>query len=267
MFTALISKLLFPDIAQVYLCTQIILLPPVRTQFASQSRHRMAANPQPPRRGLADFQLEREAGGPLPILPAWYFDYLDPYIGATTAADWNMFVVHREDIYGDGDDTHVRLLNYATSLPRQTYQVLNAKLVNPDGQRITDMRLHEMIRSTWDAETETQLTRLGVRQIENASARTAILDEYERAASDAIKNEFESAISQGANPMGLTLTISGAGALSPYWKDNPFLRTAVHVAGDRNRVTAHLIKEDTSVMPRMNMVMELDGPRGQQAAP
>ncbi|KAJ4390624.1 hypothetical protein N0V93_004221 [Gnomoniopsis smithogilvyi] len=233
----------------------------------------MSPDSRPQPRSLAEFQLEREAAEAFGLLPAWYFDYLQPYLGATTSNDWNNFSVHKEggggnDVSDDSgeesdssSDPYVQLLNYATSLPKQTYQVLNAKLLNPDGRRITEMRLHEMIQSTWATESDTELTRLGIRQIENADARRAILCEYERAASTAIKNEFLSAISQGANPAGLTVTISGEGVLSPYWNDNPFIRTAVGVAGDAYKVTAHLIKEDISNMPRMYMVMELDGAR------
>ncbi|KAJ4423727.1 hypothetical protein N0V82_001613 [Gnomoniopsis sp. IMI 355080] len=239
----------------------------------------MSLNTRPSPRNIADFQLDREADGTFNILPTWYFDYLQPYLGATTVDDWNMFTICKEckarddasddseEDSNDSDDPHVQLLNYATFLPEKTYQVLNAKLVNPDGRRVTEMRLHEMIRSTWALESDVELTRLAIRQIENANARTAILHEYERAASNAIKNEFLSAISQGANPAGLTLTISGAGALSPYWNDNPFIRTAVGVSGDAAKMTVHLIREDTTIMPRMYMVMELDGPREGQAGP
>lgn len=252
----------------------------------------MMVHPRLPPRSIADFQLERQVDAAFSLLPAWYFDYLEPFLGATTVNNWSFFSIHKEDRVEEGssiesdedlecfddsnhfddsgdlddsDNPYIQILSYATALPKQTYQVLNAKLVNPDGQRITEMRLHEMIRSTWATETDTALTRVAIRQIENAYARTAILSEYERAASKAIENEFESAISQGANPAGLTVTISGAGVPSPYWNDNPFLRTAVGVAGDRRKVIAHLIKEDTSVMPRMNMFMELDGPREGQA--
>lgn len=242
----------------------------------------MSANRRPAPRRIADFQLERQGDAAFDILPAWYFEYLQPFLGATTINDWTIFTINRKGMDGDGasdeadedsddsddsNDPFVQILNYATSLPKQTYQVLNARLVNPNGRRITEMRLHEMIRSTWAMETDSELTRLGVRQIENADARTAILHEYERAASDAIQNEFESAISQGANPAGLTVTIRGAGVLSPYWNDNPFIRTAVGVAGDARKVIAHLIREDTSFLPRMNMVIELDGPREDGSEP
>lgn len=235
----------------------------------------MSNNSRPPARSIADFQLERNENEFFRLIPRWYFDYLEPYLGNTTIDDWNIFTVNQahknndsvpnddsEEGSDNSDESCLQfLLNYATSPPKQTYQVLNADLVHSDGRRFTEMRLHEMIRSTWAMETDAELVRLGIRQIENASARTAILHEYERAASNAIKNEFESAISQGANPVGLTVTISGAGGgvLSPYWNDNPFLRTAVGVAGDAARVTAHLIREDTNDWPQMHMFMELDG--------
>lgn len=262
----------------------------------------MSNNSRPPARSIADFQLQRKDSEFFRLIPRWYFDYLEPYLGATTIDDWNTFTVNQADRndhaisndsesgsddwnivtvnQADGNDDSIFngsesgsddfdglydrfLLSYATSPQKQTYQVLNADLVRSDGQRITEMRLHEMIRSTWAMETDAELTRLGIRQIENASARTAILHEYERAASNAIRNEFQSAISQGANPVGLTVTISGAGegVLSPYWNDNPFLRTAVRVAGDAARVTAHLIREDTDGWAQMHMFMELDGGR------
>lgn len=240
----------------------------------------MSVNSRPPARSIADFQLERKDNEFFRLIPRWYFDYLEPYLGATTIDDWNIASVSQagrdndsvsndsEEGSDNSDDSYDRfLLNYATSPPKQTYQVLNADLVRPDGRRYTEMRLHEMIRSTWAMETDADLLRLGIRQIENASARTAIINEYERAASNAIKNEFESAISQGANPAGLTVTISGAGrggVLSPYWNDNPFLRTAVGVAGDAAGVTAHLIREDTDSWPQMHMFVELDGGRGRE---
>lgn len=252
----------------------------------------MSNNSRLPARSLADFQLERKDNAFFRLMPniGRYFDYLEPYLGATTIDDWNTFFVSPADI-NDGSDSNDSeegpdhsddaeqasdhsdasyihfLLNYATSPPKQTYQVLNADLVHPDGRRFTEMRLHEMIRSTWAMETDSELLRLGIRQIENASARTAILHEHERAASKAIENEFESAISQGANPAGLNVTISGAGVLSPYWNDNPFLRTGSRVAGNAARVTAHLIREKTDDWPQMHMVMELDGAQEGQVEP
>lgn len=245
----------------------------------------MSNKSRPPARRIADFQLERNDNDIFRLIPSWYFDYLEPYLGATTIDDWNISTVnqaHRNDGSvsndvesgsDDSDDLYDRfLLNYATSAPKQTYQVLNADLVQSNGRRSTAMRLHEMIRSTWAMETDAELLRLGIRQIENTSARTAIFNEYQRAASNAIKNEFESAISQGASPVGLTVTVSGAGgagggALSPYWNDNPFLRTAVKVAGDAARVTAHLIREDTECWPQMHMFVELDSGREGQVEP
>lgn len=198
----------------------------------------MSANPRPPAKSIADFRLKRSVE---PIIIYSHFDYLQPFVGTTTTGDWNFFTIDEES-GNPGEE----LLGYATSLPLETYQVFNAQLVDPDGQRFTDMRLHEMIRSTWAMESDTELRRLGIHQIENSAARTAI------------ENEFESAISGGANPAVRMVTVSGMGELSPYWQHNPFTRCAVRVAGDRTRVIAHLIKKDNSRLPRLNMVCELD---------
>lgn len=198
----------------------------------------MSANTRPPARSLANFRLKRSVE---PFSIYSHFDYLQPFVGATTADEWNFFSIDEE-----AGDFGEQLLGYATSLPLDTYQVLNAQLVDPDGQRFTEMRLHEMIRSTWALESATELRRLGIHQVENSAARTAI------------ENEFESAVSQGANPAGRTVTVSGANVLGPYWRDNPFIRCAVNVAGDPTRVVAHLIKEEVARLPTMNLLCELD---------
>lgn len=142
----------------------------------------------------------------------------------------------QEDPEDDPDDYYlsVFILHYATWLAKQTYQIMSAKLVNDPkedgspGDRRTDMRLHEMIRSTWAMEavaTNTELASIAVHHIINEKAR------------EAIENEFEAAIGRGADPTVLECKISGRDVpLSPYWRDNPFIGVCVGVAGAVEKV-------------------------------
>lgn len=232
------------ELLSTVFCLRVVFLISNSSKIAvlTKSEFAMSSNPRPPPRNIAELQLKRTA---YPFSMFSNFDYLEPFVGATNASNWSFFTIDEVEDSGSRDE----ILGYATSLPLKTYQVLNAQLVDPDGSRSTDMRLHEMIRSTWVAEfvTELRLRRPRIHQIENTEARMAIASEFDRA------------VGQGlADPADRTVTISLAEVLSTYWQDNPFIWTVVKVAGDRNKVVAHLIKENSNGRPTMNMVCELD---------
>lgn len=181
---------------------------------------------------------------------AW-LSYLEPWLGRTTAADWAAYTVLDPNI--KVQVTFPEMLDYYTSLGLETYQILDAHLVANDGTRRTQMRLHEMVRSTWaiEAGPGIELRRLGIHQIENEDAQ------------ETIEKEFALAISQGRlDPDALRTSIRGQGRLSPYWRDNPFNGTAVNVAGDERRVVLHLIREASEPDFRVGMHMYclLDAP-------
>lgn len=197
-------------------------------------------------RSIADFQLWREQANIANKIPDYvipnYLDFLEPFLGATkiTDEDWQLF-----SIYGtDPEDGYKNfLLFYAISIPKQTYVVLDVQLTdwNDPLDRLTNMRLFEMIRDTWaTAAPETQLKYLGIRQIENPTSRRAISAEFDNAGE--------------AAQMSITANNSTA------WSENPFIRCAEHVSQDRSRVRVHLLRDGVSPSPanHMYMFVELD---------
>lgn len=192
-------------------------------------------------RSISHFQLYQKAKIISRYTRSFDSDFLRPFLGATTADDWSFYIIYT---LRSGDP----VLTYATNLPEKTYLILNTQLGHQDNTRKTGMRLHEMIRSTWAAQVASRLTELryvGIHQIEDDDARTAI------------SNAFTSAISQGASPALSQVTVSGDRNSSVYWKDNPYIAVACGVAGDPAWVTAHLIRENADSCSPMHMFIEI----------
>lgn len=218
---------------------------------------------------IEDFQLTREEYQPR-FLPNNFFGFLTDFLGPTDALDgtWQFFQVYmtvddavdesdrlQTPSSGDSDGPQRQWLHsYAISVPRQTYVILNVKLVDKDDHtsRYTDMRLSEMIVANWNAAAgPVKLENLGVKLIINGDSRTAMV------------NEFAHATTQGtADADALHLPLTRDQALN--WAANPFIKCADYVAGvvagDSSKVRVWLLRDDTenNIFTYMDMFVELD---------
>lgn len=173
------------------------------------------------------------------------FECIQPFLRTHNIDDWSFYKIVKEG-------TSEVLVLYATNIVEQAYHILDLQLQYPDKTRNTEMRLHELIRSTWAKDVEStgvELKKIGFFDIKDIAAR------------EAISHQYTSSISQGMDPLSTKVTVSGNGVLPTYWRDNPLLVAACGIFGSPKNVTAHLIREEPAVDSAMHLVVELDAGR------
>lgn len=198
---------------------------------------------------ITELELVREFDESPHHIYAHTFEYLRPFLDPFVIDDWLFYEIYKQ---GSSDV----LLTYAINILEQTYHILDVQLLYPNGTRKTEIRLHEIIKSTWakDVEsTDVELKRIGFYHLKDVAARKALF------------NEFTHALSQGMDPMSTQVTVSGNGELPLYWRENPFLMAACGVFGGSKNVTAHLIREQQLDLDiPMHLVVELSADRKEE---
>lgn len=96
---------------------------------------------------IKEYQLIREVDEILRHIYAPASEYIQPFLHANNVDDWSFYKIVKE---GSSEV----LFRYATNIVEQTYHVSDLQLRYPDETRKTEMRLHELNRSTWAKDVE-----------------------------------------------------------------------------------------------------------------
>lgn len=125
------------------------------------------------RQTISDFGLTRKLS--TDRLETTIYNFLTPFTGVPfDVAQWKLYEI-------DVRDDKKFLLQYAVSVEKATFLVINAELENEDtGARYTNMRLHEMILDSWIAESgsPTDLQYLCLWRITNEGTFEHMIDTY-----------------------------------------------------------------------------------------